>query len=243
MKTLVLTLTFAAASLAASAQAQPAAAPAAKTTALPAITTAAAPADAYTTLMAATITELLSTGDPVALKAVAAKLERAATVAPADWLPRYYQAYALVISVFQSKEDGDAKDKTLDQAEAALAQARQLHGDESELLALQAYAYQARLGIAPMARSQQYSEMVGEAVAKAQALNPANPRPYLVEANNVNFTPKMFGGGPEAAKPLYEQAQARFAAFVPAGPLAPNWGQRQLQGRMKQYETPTTAAK
>ena len=237
MKTALLTLAFAAASLAASAQSQPAATPA------PAATAAAAPTDAYTTMMSATIAELMSTGDPAALQAVAAKLERAATVAPADWLPRYYQAYALVINVFQSKEDGDAKDKTLDQAEAALTQARQLHGDESELLTLQAYAYQARLGISPMMRSRKYSELVGEAVAKARALNPANPRPYLVEANNVYFTPKMFGGGADKAKPLYEQAQARFAAFVPAGPLAPNWGQRQLQGRLKQYEAPATAAK
>lgn len=233
MKTLVLTLAFAAASLAAAAQSQPAAA----------ATVVAAPADAYTTLMSATISELMSTGDPAALKAVAAKLERAATVAPADWLPRYYQAYALIINVFQSKEDGDAKDKTLDQAEAALAQARKLHGDESELLALQAYAYQARLGISPMMRSQKYSELVGEAVAQAQALSPANPRPYLIEANNVYFTPKMFGGGAEAAKPLFENAQVKFAAFVPAGPLAPNWGQGQLQGRLKQYQTPATAAK
>ena len=237
MKTIIFTFAFAAASLAAAAQSQPAAA----TPATPAATGPAA--DAYTALMTATITELMSTGDPVALKAVAAKLERAATVAPTDWLPRYYQAYALVINVFQSKEDGDTKDKTLDQAEAALAQARKLHGDESELLTLQAYAHQARLGIAPMSRSRKYSELVGEAVAQAQALNPANPRPYLVEANNVYFTPKMFGGGADAAKPMFEQAQAKFAAFVPAGPLAPNWGQRQLQGRMKQYEAPATAAK
>ena len=237
MKTIIFTFAFAAASLAAAAQSQPAAA----TPATPAATGPAA--DAYTALMTATITELMSTGDPVALKAVAAKLERAATVAPTDWLPRYYQAYALVINVFQSKEDGDTKDKTLDQAEAALAQARKLHGDESELLTLQAYAHQARLGIAPMSRSRKYSELVGEAVAQAQALNPANPRPYLVEANNVYFTPRMFGGGADKAKPLYEQAQAKFAAFVPAGPLAPNWGQRQLQGRLKQYETPATAAK
>ena len=236
MKTALLTLAFAAASLAARAQAT-AAAPAATAT-------AAAPADAYTTLMQATITELMSTGDPAVLKAVAAKFERAASVAPADWLPRYYQAYALVINVFQSKEDGDAKDKTLDQAEAALAQARKLRGDESELLTLQAYAYQARLGISPMMRSMKYSQMVNETVDKAQALNPANPRAYLVEANNVNFTPKMFGGGPEAAKPLYEQAQAKFAAFRPTGPLMPNWGQGQLKGRLKQYETTTaTAAK
>ena len=235
MKTALLTLAFAAASLTASAQAQPAAA---------AAPTAAAPADAYNTLMSATIKELMSTGDPAILKAVAAKFERAATVAPADWLPRYYQTYALVINVFQSKEDGDAKDKTLDQAEAALAQARKLHGDESELLVLEAYVYQARLGVSPMMRSMKYSAMVNQAVAQAKKLNPANPRAYLVGANNANFTPKMFGGGPEVAKPLYEEAQVKYAAFRPAGPLAPNWGERQLKGRLKQYEAPAaTAAK
>jgi hypothetical protein len=51
----------------------------------------------------------------------------------------------------------------------------------------------------------------------------------------------MFGGGADVAKPVYEEAKARFAAFKPSGPLAPNWGERQLQGRLKQYDA--TAAK
>ena len=237
MKTTVLTIALAAVSFAAVAQSKPAAAPGAAA-ALPGTT----PANAYTTLMAATINDLMSTGDPVALKAIAAKLERAATVAPADWLPRYYQAYALLINVFQSKEDGDTKDKTLDQAEAALAQARQLHGDESELLTLQAYLYQARLGVSPMMRSMKYSGLVRETVAKAQQLNPANPRACLVEANNVYYTPSMFGGGTEAAKPLYDVAKAKFAAYKPASPLLPNWGERQLLGRLKAYDAPTAQA-
>ncbi len=234
MKKSLLTLALAAGSLAALAQTTPAAAPA------PA---AASPTPAgYAELLGATITQVMSTGDPAELQALAARLERAATVAPTDWLPRYYQAYALIINVFQSKENGDAKDQTLDQAEAALAQARQLKGDESELLVLQAYAYQARLGISPMLRAQQYSSMVDEAVAQAEGLNPANPRPYLVGANNVYYTPKMFGGGAEAAKPLYEEAKAKFAAFQPAGPLAPNWGQNQVLGRLKKYEVAAAAA-
>ena len=230
MKKLLFTLALAAATLGATAQ----------TTATPA-TAPAAPAG-YAELLGATITQVMRTGDAAELQALAARLERAATVTPADWLPRYYQAYALIISVFQSKENGDAKDQLLDRAEAALAQARQLKGDESELLTLQAYAYQARLGISPMLRSMKYSAMVDEATDRAQALNPANPRAYLVAANNVNFTPKMFGGGAEAARPLYEQAQAKYAAFKPSGPLAPNWGQGQLLGRLKQYETAATAA-
>lgn len=234
MKKHLFALALATASFAATAQTTPVA------TAAPTPATTA-PAG-YAEMLGATIAQVLHTGDAAELKALAAKLERAATVAPADWLPRYYQAYALLINVFQSKEDGETKDKILDQAEAALAQARQLKGDESELLTLQAYLYQARLGIAPMMRSLKYSRLVTETVAQAKALNPANPRAYLVGANNVYYTPSMFGGGAEAAKPLYEAARAKFAAFRPASALAPGWGQSQVLGRLKQYEVATAQA-
>ena len=198
---------------------------------------AASNPDAYTTMMAATIQDLMSTGDPAKLKQADAKLERAAQVAPKDWLPRYYQAYARVITVFVSQEDGDIKDKYLDQAEAALAQARKLGGEESELLVLQAYIYQARLGVSPMLRSMKYSKMVTETLAQAKKINPNNPRIYLVQANNVYYTPAMFGGGAEVAKPLFLEAQTRFTAFKPTSVLAPNWGERQVKGRLKSYET------
>jgi hypothetical protein len=233
MKKSLLTLALAAASYCASAQTTPASTGAKTTVATPA---------GYADMLGATIAAVMNTGDAAELKALANKLERAAAVAPADWLPRYYQAYALLINVFQSKEDSDAKDATLDQAEAALTQARQLKGDESELLALQAYLYQARLGISPMLRSAKYSRLVNETVAQAKKLNSANPRPYLVGANNVYYTPSIFGGGAEAAKPLYEEAKAKYAAYRPASPLAPNWGQDQLLGRLKKYEVAAAQA-
>lgn len=234
MKTALLTLACVTASLAALAQN---AAPAATS----ATTTTAAPAGSYAALLGTTVKELMSTGEPTMLKQLDARLERAATVAPQDWLPRYYQAYARVITCFQSKEDGDVKDQYLDRAEAALTQARKLGGDEAELLVLQSYIYQARLGVSPMLRSMKYSGMVKETLAQAKKLNPANPRIYLVEANNTYYTPAMFGGGADVAKPLYEEAKARFAAFRPASALAPNWGERQVLGRLKAYETATAA--
>jgi len=229
MKKSLFTLALVAASFAAAAQKPASVAPAA---------VVAAPAtDAYTCMMSATIQELMSTGDPAQLKQADAKFERAAAVNGKDWLPRYYQAYARLITCFQSKEEGDVKDKYLDQAEAALAQARKLGGDESELLVLQAYIYQARLGVSPMLRSMKYSRMVTETLDQAKKLNAANPRIYLVQANNVYYTPAMFGGGADVAKPLYEEARKRYAAFKPASSTAPNWGERQLTGRLKAYET------
>ncbi|MBG8555629.1 hypothetical protein [Hymenobacter guriensis] len=233
MKKTLFTLALVAASFAASAQNSPAA-PSTATT---------QPTDAYSQLLAATIQELMSTGDPAQLKQVDAKLERAASVKPQDWLPRYYQAYARVVTCFVSKEDGDAKDKYLDQAETALAQARKLGGDESELLVLEAYLGQGRLMVSPMTRFATYGSQVAAALSKAKKLNPANPRLYLVQGNNVYHTPEMFGGGAGAAKLLYDEANARFAVFKPASALAPNWGERQLKARLASYASaPVQAA-
>ncbi|RYU75840.1 hypothetical protein [Hymenobacter persicinus] len=234
MKKNLLILALAAVSFSAAAQTKPAA-PAA------AAASVAAPAG-YAEQLGATITELMSTGDAAQLQETVNKLERAAAAAPTDWLPRYYQAYGRTLLTFVTKEDGPAKDKYLDQATAALEQARKLGGDESELQVMQAYINQARLMISPMTRFQTYGGPIGEALAKAKGANPANPRPYLLEANSVYFTPKMFGGGPEAAKPLYEAAKARFTAFKPATALAPNWGERQVDGRLKSYEQPAAQA-
>lgn len=235
MKKTLLALALLAAAAAAHAQEAAPAAAAAATAA------AAAPAG-YAELLAQTIEASTHTGDPAVLAEQAARLERAATMRPTDWLPRYYQAYALILQARLGKTDGASKDQLLDRAETALGQAQQLKGDASELAALQAMGYQMRLSIAPMQRYEQYGELVLQALDLAKTLNPANPRAYLIEGNQLYYTPEMYGGGPAAARPLYDTAKAKFAAFRPASPLAPAWGESQLLGRLKTYEAGTAAA-
>ena len=206
----------------------------AQSTASTAPAVAAAPAG-YAQQLGETINTTVRTTDPAVLAAQAAKLQRAAALAPADWLPRYYQAYALIEQARLSKVPGAAKDQLLDQADAQLTQAKQLHGDESELQALQALSYQGRLSISPMERGQEYSELVMQTLDLAKTLNPANPRPYLIEANQLYYTPEEYGGGAGLAQPHYEVAKAKFAAFRPANALAPNWGSEYLAQQLKRY--------
>lgn len=47
--------------------------------------------------------------------------------------------------------------------------------------------------------------------------------------------PAEYGGGPDVAKPLYEQARAKFAAYHPANSLLPNWGQAQVLRQLGTY--------
>jgi hypothetical protein len=229
MKTILITLAFATASLAAGAQAQPA--PAAST----------APADAYTAMMASTIAEQ-ETAPLAALPANIAKLERAASAKPADWLPRYYQARGYLKMGFAAKDD-DQKEKFLDQAQTALDQAGKLPGaDKAEVLVMQAYIYQGRIQVSPMTRGPVFTGRVHDALEQALSLSPNHPRALLVMGNDFYFRPRMFGGGADVARPYYERARQSFATFKPATALSPNWGAKNVKYALEQMAAEAAGA-
>lgn len=236
MKTMLLTFVLAAASFAAAAQP--------KTGSLGSAATpvASATPDAYTVMMAATINEQNAAG-PAAQAAIIAKLERAASVRPADWLPRYYQARGYTKIGFSASDD-DLKDQAFDQAQVALDQAKKLSGaNQAEVLVQQAYIYQGRIMVSPMTRGMVYAGRVGEALEQAKNLEPRNPRVYLVMANDLYYRPAMFGGGSEKAKPLYEKAKALFATYKPDTVLSPNWGESTAAARLTEINAETATTK
>ena len=191
----------------------------------PTTTTAAKPApDAYTSAMLDAIGAQNAAKTPAEIQATLAQFERIAAAAPAAWEPLYYQTRGYIKLGFASK-DGDAQDKFFDQAQAVLDRTLKMKNtDRSELLVQQAYVLQGRIMVSPMLRGAVYTGRVQEALGEAKALNPSNPRVYLVLANDLYYRPAMFGGGGEKAKPLYEKALALFAAYKPASALSPTWG-------------------
>ena len=220
MKTL-LTLALAAATFAAAAQPKSVTLASA---AAPALTAPAAAPDAYTTALLDIIAAQAAAKTPADVQATLAPLERVAAAAPAAWEPRYYQARAYLKMGFAGT-DGDAQDRLFDQAQAAIDQALKMkNADRSELLVLQAYVLQGRIMVSPMLRGPRFTGQVQEALGEAKALNPNNPRVFVLLGNDLYFRPAMFGGGGEKAKPLYEKAVVLFAAFKPATALSPTWG-------------------
>lgn len=60
---------------------------------------------------------------------------------------------------------------------------------------------------------------------QALAQRPGNPRILVLKGVNVLHTPAFFGGGPEAALPVLQEAvDAAFKEPAPADPWAPAWG-------------------
>jgi len=152
------------------------------------------------------------------------QFERIASAEKTRWMPFYYGAHCLIIMSF-NEPDPAMKDPILDRAQQNLDQAFSINPDESELHALQAFLYPSRILVDPLGRGMLYMEKIAKTLEAAKSLNPANPRPYFLEAiNKLNFPPSM-GGGPEAAKPMFELADTKFKAFQNEDPLWPHWGE------------------
>ncbi|MBU0696124.1 MAG: hypothetical protein KKE39_06310 [Bacteroidetes bacterium] len=151
------------------------------------------------------------------------QFERIGGIAKTEWLPYYYAAYSQLINN-TTLQDPNEKDAVLDKALELVGKAEILKPAEGEIWALKGYISFMKIYVNPMARMQ---NGMGEAMGyleKAKALNPENPRPYFVIAQNTFYTPEAFGGGKDAAKPLLTEAAKKFEAFKPTNEMMPDWG-------------------
>ena len=191
--------------------------------------------DAYISTMLATIESMDNASSKEDYLKCASQFERIATAEKSKWLPYYYGANSLIIMSFD-ESDGQEKDLILDRAQQMLDHAFELAPDESELHTIQAFLYPSRIMVDPMGRGMLYMEKMFQSLETAKSLNPENPRTYFLEGvNKLNMPPSM-GGGPEAAKPILEEADAKFKAFQNEDPLWPKWGEEANLAELKKVQ-------
>jgi hypothetical protein len=176
----------------------------------------------YEEAMAANLQKISNAKTVAEFTALANQFERIANAEPGKWQPRYYVAYCYVWSTAVSEMPAEEKHKLLDLAQSQLDLLRKTFKNESEIFALQAFAYQMR--ITDMSKGFKYSSLASEALEEAEKLNPNNPRVYYIRGNNILHTPKAFGGGKQKAKPLFEKASGLFESQKPANAIEPAWG-------------------
>lgn len=181
----------------------------------------------YISTMEKNIAALDTTRDGPGLQNLANNFERVAGVEKAEWLPSYYTAYCYVNMTYTTK--GDMIDTYCDKAESFIKKADSISPNNSEVYTLKAQIASARISVNPMARGQKYGTESAELRDKAKELDKTNPRPYYLEGTGYFYTPPMFGGGKDKAKPVFEKALGMFETFKPASTIHPNWGKRACQ--------------
>ncbi|PKP27726.1 MAG: hypothetical protein CVU06_01220 [Bacteroidetes bacterium HGW-Bacteroidetes-22] len=164
---------------------------------------------------------------------VASQLNSLAQSEPGRWEASFWSAHCMVLQAFSENETGEV-DPILDQAEIILDKLIASNPDEAEFYVLMAMLDQARISVNPMTRGMKYSGLANDNINKAMKLDPDNPRAWYLKASNVLYTPMMFGGGKEKAKPIFETAAQKFDSYKIRSPYHPDWGKEQNAAKIKE---------
>ncbi len=159
---------------------------------------------------------------------------RIANAEPTEWLPKYYAAQCRVLAGYSLSETN--MDEAQELAKTALAEiqaAEKLAPMETELMALKAFIYQLQLIEDPMTNGQKYTPLIFGALGKAEAINPENPRIYMIRGEFTMNMPEFYGGGVAKATADIKKAAEKFGTYKVPSPIHPNWGKEHTESLMK----------
>ena len=195
-----------------------------------------AQSDKYVNAMKANISQLDSMMSKNNYAELANNFARIGDAEKTQWLPYYYAAFCTVSQAYFEK-DNSKKDALADKANDLVTKAETILGKEnSETNVLKSMIATAHMMVDPQSRYMTYGAQVNAAIEKAKKMDPTNPRPVLLEAENKFYTPEAFGGGQAAAKVSFDTASKLFENFKPEFDLSPVWGKSTLDYFLAQYK-------
>jgi len=162
-----------------------------------------------------------------------ATMERIAYSEKEEWVPAYYAAYYNVAAFWRAGQDNVCT-TCLEKMDEMLAIAEAVDNND-EVVTMRAYYYQTQLAVSPM-KGPILGPKTTTLLYKAIEMNDKNPRAQLLLAQNLYYTPEMFGGGMEKAKPHLDQAVSLFAVENSTEGLTPSWGKNDLARFLKESE-------
>ena len=179
----------------------------------------------YVGAMEANLAKGTYEAEPEELINVANAFERIAGAEPSEWLPSYYAALMYMYIAQKSMQDADKLEMAVEKAWENIEKAVAISGENSEVLTLKAYVYLGYIWKNPMINGAMYTGKAYTLLDKAMELDPENPRPYYLKGQNTFFTPSMWGGGADTAKPLLVKAQEKFEGYEKVSTISPDWGE------------------
>ena len=200
-----------------------------------------AQSERYTKAMEQNLTIFDTTRNIDGFKDLANAFQRIGDAEKTQWLPYYYAALCHVMTGYtlSGGSMGGFADKTdpeADQADQLLDKAEAISKDNSEILCVRKMVSSLRLMADPMNRYQTEGPKAAMALEKAKAINPENPRVYLLEGQDKFYTPEQFGGSKTEAKALFEQSLKKYETFKPESNIHPQWGKSQVQMLLSQLK-------
>lgn len=158
--------------------------------------------------------------------------ERIASAEKSSWLPNYYVALVNTTASFGT-QDKEKINGLLTKAQNALDIEMVKNQNNAELYVLQALIYTAWIVYDPMTNGMKLSSKTMEMYAKAEALEPNNPRVVFGKADFQIGGAKWTGVDTKPLCAQIEKAIGLFATFKPETPFSPTWGLERAQETLK----------
>lgn len=161
--------------------------------------------------------------------AAASQFDMIANAADTEWLPLYYHAQCYILMSFSDQEaTAVEKDAYLEVAEIDINKMIGLAPNESEVYALKALYYTAKLVIDPMTRGQKYGLLTNTAIQESLARDADNPRAKQLALSNKVGTAEFFGKDISEFKAEAVQILADWDNYEIRGPFHPTWGKNRV---------------
>lgn len=202
---------------------------------------AMAQSERYVKAMEAIVPKFDTILDKAGYTEISNTLERIGNAEKTQWLPFYYAALAQV-NAGNTLMDGSFGDKSAeidpvaDKAEELIKKAEELSKDNSEIWVVKKMIASLKMVGNPMARYQEYSPIIAAALDRAKKLNPENPRVYMLEGQDLFYTPEAFGGDKQEAKKRFETSMEKFKVQKPESNIHPHWGMGSVMYHMSQIK-------
>ncbi|HBI00817.1 MAG TPA: hypothetical protein PLL09_05355 [Flavobacterium sp.] len=161
-----------------------------------------------------------------------AMFERIASAEKDNWLPNYYVALVNTTTAFATK-DKEQVNALLTKAQSALDVELNKYPNNAELLVMQAMIHTAWIAFDPMTNGMKLSGKVMEIYAKAEQIEPSNPRVVFSKAEFEMGSARFFGTDTKPICAQIEKSIELFATFKPQTVFHPKWGLERAQEAAK----------
>lgn len=150
--------------------------------------------------------------------------ERIASVEKDNWLPSYWAAYVNIIHSFGEK-DKNKLTAQLNKAQDLLNDATAISKENPEIMIVQALLHTAWIAYDGQTYGMKLSGSVAQLYAKAQGIDPTNPRVILNKAEWDMGSAKFFGQDTKPFCKDVERSLELFANFKAESAFHPDWGE------------------
>lgn len=148
-----------------------------------------------------------------------------------QWLPYYYASLTQIMKGRSLMMSGklDALDAIAAEAQKFLDKSSELNPENAENYILQKMIHGLKMMVDPMSRFMTEGASAQTALAKAEQLDPQNPRISILKAEDLYYTPAQFGGSKEKGLELFQKALDQFNTYKTKSNIDPNWGKSEAE--------------